>query len=129
MKRALVLVEGLTEERFVKDVLREHLLQKDLDISATVLTTRYEQKGRNFRGGVTSFGKFENDIRWLLGSSGDALVTTMLDYYGLPEDFLGMTTRPSGHSFMLKRQYVSSSAIQGICCPICHCMNLKRCSL
>jgi hypothetical protein len=96
MKRALVLVEGATEERFVKDLLRPHLWTLNLDIAPTLLVTKRVKRGGSFRGGVTGFGKFENDAKRLLASAGDALVTTMLDYYRLPADFPGMATRPLG---------------------------------
>ncbi len=96
MKRALVLVEGPTEERFVKDLLRPQLWTVNLDIAPTLLVTKRIKSGGSFRGGVTGFGKFENDAKRLLSGAGDALVTTMLDFYGLPTDFPGMATRPSG---------------------------------
>jgi hypothetical protein len=96
MKRALVLAEGDTEERFIKEVLRGYFWGLGLDLAPTLLTTKRVKSGGSFRGGVTSFGKFENDARRLLGSCGGALVTTMLDYYGLPSDFPGMDSRPAG---------------------------------
>ena len=78
MKRALVLVEGQTEERFVKDVLFPYFWPLGLHLSATVLTTKRVRSGEAFKGGVTSFGRFENDARRLLGSAGAALVTTSM---------------------------------------------------
>ncbi len=54
MKRALILVEGQTEERFVKQVLRDHLLSLNLSITPTLLTTKVVKNGPNFKGGVTS---------------------------------------------------------------------------
>jgi Domain of unknown function (DUF4276) len=95
MKRVLMLVEGQTEERFVKDVLQEHFWAMSLDVTPTILKTKHEISGSKFRGGLSGFGKFENDLRRLLfESKGNALVTMMLDYYRLPEDFPGMTDRP-----------------------------------
>ena len=99
MKRALVLVEGQTEERFVKDVLGEYFLVYDLDITPTILTTKRVKNGPSFKGGVTSFRKFQNDVRRLLAGAGDALVTTLIDYVGLPSDFPALDTRPAGDPF------------------------------
>jgi Domain of unknown function (DUF4276) len=93
-KRVLVLVEGQTEERFVKDVLSPAFFSRDLYFSPTILVTKRVKNGPNFKGGVTNFAKFRNDTQRLLNSSGDAMVTTILDYYGLPDDFPGMDTRP-----------------------------------
>ena len=95
-RRALILVEGQTEERFVKDVLTPAFLQKDLFFSPTILVTKRVKNGPNFKGGVTTFKKFQNDAQRLLNSASGALVTTLIDYYGLPTDFPGMTSRPAG---------------------------------
>ncbi len=95
MKWALILVEGQTEERFVKDTLAPHLHSFGLHLTATILTTKVVKNGPNFKGGVTSFDKFAGDLRRLLGGAGpNTLVTTMLDYYRLPNDFPGMSDRP-----------------------------------
>lgn len=94
-KRALVLVEGQTEERFVKDILAPAFWSRDLYLYPTILVTKRVKDGPNFKGGVTRFARFENDLRRLL-SAGGAVVTTMLDYYGLPTDFPGMNTRSNG---------------------------------
>lgn len=94
-RRALILVEGQTEERFVKDVLAPAFYDKNLFIIPTLLVTKRVKVGPDFKGGVISYEKFKNDIIRLLNSAGNALITTMLDYYRLPEDFPGMNTRPA----------------------------------
>lgn len=93
-KRVLILVEGQTEERFVKDVLAPAFFGRELFFHATLLVTKRVKDGPNFKGGVTNFAKFRNDAQRLLNSAGGALVTTMLDYYRLPLDFPGMDSRP-----------------------------------
>jgi hypothetical protein len=93
-KRALILVEGQTEERFVKDVLAPALWTRQLFLIPTLLVTKRVKDGPNFKGGVTNFAKFRNDAERLLNSAGGAMVTTILDYYRLPQDFPGMATRP-----------------------------------
>ncbi|MBI5847040.1 MAG: DUF4276 family protein [Nitrospirae bacterium] len=95
-KRALILVEGQTEERFVKDVLSPAFWESDLFFSSTLLVTKRVKDGPNFKGGVTNFAKFENDVERLLIGAAGAMVTTLIDYYGLPADFPGMGTRPNG---------------------------------
>ncbi|MCX6924116.1 MAG: DUF4276 family protein [Verrucomicrobia bacterium] len=92
-KRVLILVEGQTEERFVKDVLGPAFFDRELFFQATILVTKRVKAGPNFKGGVTSFAKFKNDAQRLLNSAGGALLTTMLDYYRLPLDFPGMKSR------------------------------------
>ena len=81
----------------MKQVLWDHLLSLDLSITPTLLTTKVVKSGPNFKGGVTSFQKFKSDLRRLLGGATGPLrcVTTMLDYYRLPDDFPGMNDRPA----------------------------------
>jgi hypothetical protein len=95
-KTVFVLVEGQTEERFIKDVLGPEFYALDLFFDPRLLVTKRVKHGAAFKGGVTSYGKFRNDVDRLLRESRGRLVTTLLDYYGLPADFPGMTTRPSG---------------------------------
>lgn len=108
-KRALILVEGQTEERFVKDVLAPAFWTRGLYFSPTLLVTKRVKTGPNFKGGVTNFGKFENDVRRLLQGAGGALVTTMLDYYGLPSNFPGMATRPSTRNAQQRVRHVEAA--------------------
>lgn len=108
--RALVLVEGQTEERFVKDLLAPSYAARGLYLIPTILGTKRVKDGPHFKGGVTTFGKFERDIRRLLhGVGGDGIVTTMVDYYGLPDDFPGMDTRPDGASGIDRARHVESA--------------------
>lgn len=93
MNQALILVEGQTEERVVKDVLNP-ALDGVLWLQPTILNTKLVKDGPNFKGGTTTYGKFRNDAARLLRGAGGRLVTTLIDYYGLPTDFPGMATRP-----------------------------------
>jgi hypothetical protein len=96
VKRVLVLVEGQTEERFVKDVLCPHLWPRGKDTIPKVVTTKRVKRGPDFKGGITDYQKAENDLRRLLNDTGVISVTTFIDYYGLPPDFPGMDSRPAG---------------------------------
>jgi hypothetical protein len=95
MKRSLILVEGQTEERFVKDTLAPHFEGLNVSLVPTILVTKKVKNGPDFKGGIKSFGQFERDMQRLLGGAGNALVTTMFDYYRLPADFPGMNDRPA----------------------------------
>ncbi len=97
MKRVLLLVEGQTEETFVKRVLAPHLWEHGKAPEATRIATKQVQGRRAFRGGMPVFSKVEGDLRRLLGSS-PAAVTTLFDYYALPDDFPGKKTLPTGGS-------------------------------
>ncbi len=76
-----------------------HLLSKQVTPKAILLKTRRVKAGADFKGGIVSFGQVERDLRPLLQDSSVALVTTLLDYYGLPEDFPQYDHRPAGTCF------------------------------
>jgi hypothetical protein len=95
-RHIFVLVEGQTEERFIKDVIAPEFYALDTFFDPRLLITKRVKHGASFKGGVTTYGKFRNDVVRLLGEAKGTLVTTILDYYGLPKDFPGMTSRLPG---------------------------------
>ena len=101
MKRVLVYVEGQTEETFVRDVLSPYLWQRcEVLLIPTLARTKRTKSGRTFKGGIVSYHRqVRKDILKLLGDSDAVLVTTMLDYYGLPDDFPGGDTLPDGFPY------------------------------
>lgn len=97
MKRVFVYVEGQTEETFVRDVLSPYLLQKcEIQLTTTLARTKRTKSGQTFKGGIVSYPQVRRDILNLLRDSNVALVTTMIDYYGLPDDFPGKDALPVG---------------------------------
>jgi hypothetical protein len=95
MIRVLILVEGQTEEAFVKNVLSPHLTGFDVFPIVTIVTTRRRPDRKDFKGGIGSYQKIKNDLRPLLNDRSAALITTIFDYYGLPDDFPGMSDIPN----------------------------------
>jgi hypothetical protein len=69
IKKVLILVEGPTEETFIRDTLAPYLTTLGIYIR--------------------TYGKVKNDILRLLTDTSAAAITTFFDYYGLPTDFLG----------------------------------------
>lgn len=80
----------------MREVLGGHLLRQGKALVPTLVVTKRVKDGPNFKGDITSWTKVHKDLSRLLRDSNAAAVTTMLDYYGLPTDFPGMTTRPRG---------------------------------
>jgi hypothetical protein len=89
-KNILVLVEGQTEERFIKNVIYHYLVARDIYIIPKIHTTKLIKAGPNFKGGITSYHKVRREVLELLGDTSAKLVTTMIDLYGLSSDFPGM---------------------------------------
>lgn len=92
MKRVLVLVEGQTEERFVRRLLAPHLQAQGIAAIPTIVVTKRAKGGQRFKGGVLAYQQVRGDLLRLLGDTNAIAVTTMLDYYGLPDDFPGRGT-------------------------------------
>jgi hypothetical protein len=93
MTRLLVHVEGDTEEGFVNEVLRPHLVARGYhDVGARLLGNARQRMNR---GGIRSWDVVRNDITRHLKGDGGAIATTMVDYYGLPDSWPGRTKAKS----------------------------------
>ncbi len=96
--RLIIVVEGQTEEAFVKHVLGPHLDACGVYTSATIVGKLVAQRrGHRERGGG-HFKHWRADIARILGGDpGDDLrVTTLFDLYGLPDDFPGVDVHGAG---------------------------------
>ena len=84
MIRVYAVVEGQTERALVKDVLAPHLASLEVYLSPIVVQT-----SPGYRGGGSSWKKWENDIRTTLKQKPgvDVRVTTLFDLFRLPGDF------------------------------------------
>ncbi len=111
-QRIYLLVEGQSEESFVKQVLAPHFFNRTTFCFPIVHATKRVKCGGKFRGGVTNFAKFENDLCSVLRGAGAALVTTIVDYYALPADFPGMHNRPQGNNSLKKVRHVEAALQQ-----------------
>jgi hypothetical protein len=89
MTKVLILVEGQTEETFVKRTLYPPLSSLDVFLIPTIIATKRIKRGPSFKGGMPSYAKVRREILRLLQDSSAALVTTMIDFYGLPVSFPG----------------------------------------
>ena len=95
MRQILILVEGQTEEAFVKEVVNPYLYTHGLYLSPTIINTKIIKGGKNFKGGFDNYGQIKRDLIKLVKQN-SLPVTTFFDYYGLPDDFPGIDakTRP-----------------------------------
>lgn len=87
--RVNVVVEGETEEGFVKRVLAPYLSERGVHSTARrVLISR--KAGRPHRGGIRGYYHPRLDIVTWLKQDAGAYCTTMFDLYALPEDSPGV---------------------------------------
>ncbi|OIO54187.1 MAG: hypothetical protein COX57_08630 [Alphaproteobacteria bacterium CG_4_10_14_0_2_um_filter_63_37] len=92
MTRLKILVEGQTEETFVRELLVPHYARMGLYISPIVATT-----SPSHRGGIVSYGKVRNQLVRLCREDRDAWISTFFDLYALPGDFPGKLDRDYPH--------------------------------
>jgi hypothetical protein len=83
MARLLIHVEGQTEETFVNEVLSPHLCRQGYTKVGARLVGNARQRDR--RGGIRAWSAVRGDIIRHLKEDAGCLVTTMVDYYGLPQ--------------------------------------------
>src|SRR5262245_5130558 len=90
MIRLNLVVEGQTEETFVRDVLTPELSPRNIFPSVRCVETS-ESKGYIFRGGGKSYANWKKDLtKWMKQDRHpEVWFTTMIDLYRLPRDFPG----------------------------------------
>jgi hypothetical protein len=100
MTRIKLLVEGQTEEVFVRELLQPHYARMGLYMTPIIVSTSPGQKG-----GMTSYAKVRPQIQRLCLQDTEAWITTMFDLYALPTDFPGKSLAVQG-SGQQKAQYL-----------------------
>lgn len=90
--RLHLVVEGQTEETFVRDLLAPELGAHGVFCGAHRVTTG-RRRERVFRGGLLNYRHLRRDLElWMKeDNASESWFTTMIDLYGLPSDFPGFT--------------------------------------
>jgi len=81
MKRVLLIVEGHTEQQFVKKILQPFLNAKGL-YSVDCFKIKHS------RGGLNKYKHLKTDIMNCIFQT-DIVISTLIDFYALPSDFPG----------------------------------------
>jgi len=84
MTRVHVVVEGPTEESFIKNVLAQTLWPSQVYLTPIILGPP------GHKGGNTNYARVKKDVVVLLKQDPTAYCSTMLDFYGLGEGFPGL---------------------------------------
>ena len=82
MKIIYFVVEGDTEEQFVKNVLEQHFADKCY-VQPIKITTN-PNLGK--RGGFTTYKHLKTDVENLLRQKREKIITTFVDYFRIPND-------------------------------------------
>ncbi|MCC5917667.1 MAG: DUF4276 family protein [Cryomorphaceae bacterium] len=78
MKQLIIIGEGQTEQAFCKDVLYDHFFNHEIIIHNPTI--------KKSKGGIVAWRALKKEIETHLKSSPSAIVTTLIDYYGLKEE-------------------------------------------
>ncbi len=83
MNRIIAVVEGQTEQTFIRDILAPRLANQRIYITAQLI-------GRpGHKGGIGPFPRASADILRLIKQDRQLFVTTMFDFYGMPTTWPG----------------------------------------
>lgn len=102
-KEIYAVVEGPTEQQFIREVLAPYLAHKQIFLHAAIL----RKPGQN--GGDVKFSRALNDIGKFLKQRRDTQVTLMVDYYGIRSDWPGYAeskrqpTHTEKHSVLMRK--------------------------
>jgi hypothetical protein len=103
MTRLYLLVEGQTEEAFVRELLSPYYNRSGLYLTPIIVST-----SPGYKGGVVSYAKIKPQISRLCRQDSTAHVSTLFDLYALPSDFPGKIdhTYPHQGSGTQKAKYL-----------------------
>lgn len=107
-----IVVEGQTEEEFIKRILNEYFKKFSIHLTPIIIETSRTPRKKH-KGGLTTYSHLKKDILNLLSQSYIYKVSTMIDYYGLPDDFPGINSVPDGDIYY-KVQYLEENFAKDI---------------
>ena len=113
MKKLFILVEGQTEEKFSRELLFPYLPKKEIFVQPVIVKTKVVKDGPNFKGGLSSYQKTKVDLYKLLQDTSAYAVSTMFDYYGLPQSFPGRSA-PQGNTCLERVEFVEHALASDI---------------
>ena len=119
MTRLLIHVEGPTEETFVNAVLGLHLAGYGYSVVSARLLGNARQ--RSHRGGVKPWPAARKEIVHHLRQDPGCIVSTMVDYYGLPQSGQrGWPGREAASQLPFPQR--ASTIEQSLLADVCKCM-------
>jgi len=103
MNRVRVLVEGQTEQAFIRDILRPYFDPRQIYLHAVKFRRQ---------GGIVPYERAKEVILRSLKEDADLICTTMVDFYGMPVDWPGRDQASRCRS-CVEKAYMVESGISG----------------
>lgn len=88
MKNVYIYCEGQSEESFIREVIAPYFVNQNIYIYPIICTTKRTLE-RKYSGGISDYNKIRTELIRLCKAHSKELITTMFDYYGLPENTPG----------------------------------------
>ena len=111
MTRVVVIVEGPTEESFVKGPLAEALWARQVNLTPIILGVP------GHRGGRTNYARLKKDLVSQLKQDRAVYCSTMIDFYGLGKGYPG-TPAPLQMTAIQRVENIESGIKQDVCSQI-----------
>lgn len=105
----VVLVEGPTEQKFVKGILSPYLANKQVFLTPIALDKPGE------KGGDVKFARAKNDIERHLKQRSDTWLTLLVDYYGIRSDWPGYHDSKAKSDHAEKARAMNEATLAKVC--------------
>jgi len=106
----IVIVEGQTEQRFIKQVLAPYMAERGVYLTAIILGKPGE------KGGDVRFARASHDIGRLLKQRPRTMVTLLVDYYGIKGDWPGYRESKKQTDHRKKAQIMNKATSEKVKC-------------
>jgi len=117
MNRVRVLVEGPTEQAFIRDILKPYFGHYQIDLHAVRLRRQ---------GGIPRYAKAKDIIVRSLKEDTALICTTMVDFYGMPTDWPGKDHANRFQSSTEKADIIECSILKDIVGSLGNSFNSRR---
>ena len=108
----VAIVEGPTEQIFIRDIVTPHLAQRNVFLTPIILSKPGE------KGGDVKFSRAKNDIERHLKQRPDTYLTLFVDYYGIKKGWPGRDLRDDERnalSTVQKAKRVNDATREEVC--------------
>jgi hypothetical protein len=108
----VVIVEGPTEQIFIRDIVTPHLAESNIVLTPIILS----KPGQ--KGGDVKFTRAKNDIERHLKQRRDTYLTLFVDYYGIKKGWPGRDIREDERLALTaaqKAKKVNDATLQEVC--------------
>jgi hypothetical protein len=107
-REVIAIVEGPTEQRFIKQVLAPYLLELKVFLTPIILDKPGE------KGGDVKFARAQNDIERHIKQRSDTWVTTFVDYYGIRGDWPGYAESKAQTTHVRKAEVMNAATAREV---------------